>query len=77
MPITSSAILVDHAQEDSRRRIWELHRDHLSVSHLVSYLAEADDDLTINLTINAAKIEEQLAAQELAANLQEVLSDEI
>jgi hypothetical protein len=77
MPITSSAILVNHAQEDSRLRIWELHRDHRAVSHLVSYLAEADDDLTINLTTNAAKIEEQLAAAEIAANLQEVLSDEI
>ena len=77
MPIVNSTIIVDHAQVDGRRRIWERHQDHLGVSHLVAYIAESADDVTQNLAPNAVLIEDQLAAAEIAANLEEAMGDEI
>ena len=77
MPITSSTIVSDATQVDGRRRVLERHTDHVGGIHDVSYLASAGDDVSLMLPIRAALIEDQLAAAEIAANLEEALGDEI
>lgn len=77
MPITSSTIIEDAAQIDGRRRIRELHVDHVGGVHEVSYLAGAADNAAAMLPVRAALIESQLAAAEIAENVQEALGDEI
>lgn len=77
MPITSSVIIEDAIQIDGRRRITERHADHLGGVHNVSYIAEAGADAALMLPTRALLIEDQLAAAEIAANIEEALGDAI
>lgn len=77
MPIVFSVIVSDAVQVDGRRRVEERHTDHRGGIHNVSYMANAGDDVSLTLPTRAALIESQLAAAEIAANLEEALGDEI
>lgn len=72
MPIVTSVIARDHAQVDGRRKITEWHTDHFGVVHERRYIADAGQDVEAGLAAAAQQIEEQLAAAELEANLQEI-----
>ena len=73
MAIVQSVPLFDSPQPDGRRWIEEQHTDHLGVHHFTRYLADAAHDTAASLVANAAAWEAQLAAQELAANEQEIV----
>jgi hypothetical protein len=77
VPITNSIIIQDAVQIDGRRVIREQHTDHLGGLHYATYMAEVGADATLMLPIRAALIEDQLAAAEIAANVEEALGDEI
>lgn len=74
MPIVSSTIVEDRPQVDDRRAVWEQHLDHLGVVHDVFYMAEAGADTTAIMRTRVAAIEAQLAEDEMAANLAEILA---
>ena len=77
MAITTSVIQSNALQVDGRSRVFERHTDHLGEHYLISYIAESGDVVANNLPTNAALLEEQLAAEEIAANLAEAMGDEI
>ena len=72
MPIVSSIIELDHVQIDNRRKIVELHTDHVGGAHHRRYMADAGQDVTAGLSASAQQIEQQLAAAEIEANLAEI-----
>lgn len=69
MSITSSVIVEDSAQADLRRQIIEHHIDHLSVIHVVSYLAESGADVTAAMNGRVSSVEAGLANSERETNL--------
>lgn len=77
MPITSSIIVEDSAQNDGRRSIREKHIDHLGVNHFVTYLAESGTDEEANLANRVAQIEENLKQSEINSNVSKALNGEL
>jgi hypothetical protein len=69
MPITTSTILWDQAQADGRRYIRERHVDHLAIAHLIDYLAPAGADVNAILAARAVALVDDLAQEEIAADL--------
>lgn len=65
MPIVSSIIETDRAQAGGRRKIVEVHTDHVGGRHLRRYLALAGDNVSAGLAAAAATIETQLRDGEL------------
>jgi hypothetical protein len=74
MAIVQSRLVEDRAQVDGRRQVWEQHVDQLGVAHDVFYMAEKGDDAVATMQARVPLVEAQLAAEELAANLAEVLA---
>ena len=69
MAIVSSVILADDPQRDGRRRVIELHVDHLGAQYRLSYLAEPAFDAVAGLPASAARIVSDSQAAEIAANI--------
>jgi hypothetical protein len=72
--IVSSIIIEDSPQIDGRRWIRERHTDSLGVPHDRVYMAAAKFDTSTILTVDAASIDAQLTADEIAANIASVLA---
>ncbi len=70
MPIVSSAVIDDRAQRDGRRAVREQHVDDQAVVYTVDYLAEQGADTAAPLAARAVQLAADLAAAELAANVQ-------
>lgn len=74
MPIVASVIVEDAPQMDGRRWVRERHTDHLGAAHDVLYLALAEADAEAIMAARVSAIEAQLAAAEIAANVEEAAS---
>lgn len=72
--IVSSRIAADHAQRDGRRWVTERHLDNAGAERLVTYLAEAGADTAAPMTARAAQIAVDIAADEIARNVDEIAS---
>jgi len=69
MSIVSSEVIADSVQIDGRRAITERHVDHLSVGHLVQYMAEAGDDISARLAPGALQLAIYLSDVEIRQDL--------
>jgi hypothetical protein len=75
MSIVSSETVSTSVQRDGRRRVEEIHIDHLGVQHPQSWLAEVAENLAAALALHAANWVEILRDREIAANIASVLSE--
>jgi hypothetical protein len=72
MAIVSSQIIEDRVQVDGRRSVRERHTDDLDSVHDVSYLAEAEANISTTMAARVAQIEASLLEAEHQANLSAV-----
>jgi hypothetical protein len=75
MAIVSSVIADDAVQHDRRRWISEHHTDHMGITHVITYLADADFDAAAALTTNAVTAEAVLRDQEIAQNVANIITN--
>ena len=61
--IASSVISQNRIQADGRRKIVELHTDTDGIEHRRRYLAEPGDDVDVNLSRTATRLDTKLAEQ--------------
>lgn len=69
----ASSTFTASVQADGRSQVHEIHTDLIGVEHTVDYLAAAGTDLDAALAVHAANLGAELAAQEIRANVAQVM----
>jgi len=74
MAIVSSIIESALLQKDGRKWVHEIHTDQVPLKHDLNYLANVGADLNAALAVHATSVGNALADNEMAANIDQILT---